>query len=217
MAPSLPTLPSMSLVPLDVPNPATLNHRWAVIAAVLAGVGWGHDVQVDERGVRLHHDGGGNWVAMALLPQGRALLFGHDHEYSETYFREAAAYFEEPETDLLAGAPAWWGEALDSHVTSGVGEWVGFVYGWEAGRWHRASYPAADGFNAALLPPVTHERTVETITATLDFRGTSPAPGAVDRLVHAGPAVDEQLLADVTGPDLDHRAGAAAAARFMLP
>lgn len=32
----------------------------------------------------------------------------HDHEYSETFFRDAAEYFEEEETDLLAGARDNW-------------------------------------------------------------------------------------------------------------
>lgn len=64
---------------------------------------------------------------MVLLPQGRALLFGHDHEYSDAYYGEAAVYFGEPETDLLAQAPPWWGEALTAHHSQQLGEWVGFV------------------------------------------------------------------------------------------
>lgn len=208
----------MSLLPLDLPVPADLNHRWAALAGVNASRGWDH--VTCEGPLRYHDDGGGNWAAMVLLPHGRVLLFGHDHEYSDTYFGPAAAYFGEPETDLLAGAPGWWGEALAAHHSEQLGEWVGFVYGWKEGRWSRADYAADDGFSALNLPVLSHEAAVKDLTATLEGLAdgaTRPVdPGAVDGLVMAGPAVTADQLRGVLPPSLDADAGAARAARFRL-
>lgn len=211
-------LTRVSLRPLDLPVPADLNHRWAAVAGINASRGWDH-VTCDGP-LRYHDDGGGNWAAMALLPEGRALLFGHDHEYSDTYFGEAAAYFGEPETDLLAGAPAWWGEALTEHHHQQLGEWVGFVYGWEGGSWQRASYERDDGFSALNLPMLSHEATVQDLVSALasqSFGSAGPAdPQLVDGLVIAGPAVTVDQLRAVLPASLDAGAGAARAARFRL-
>ena len=110
---------------------------------------------------RLWHydDGGGNYAELVLLDGGRAVLYGHDHEYSETYFREAAAYFEEEETDLLAGAPPWWGEVLPQAEF----QWIGFVYGYEDGAWARAAYEPDDGFASLALPAASEERLIELV------------------------------------------------------
>lgn len=208
----------MSLQPLDLPVPVDLNHRWAAIAAINASRGWDH--VTCEGPLRYHDDGGGNWAAMVLLPQGRVLLWGHDHEYSDTYFREAAAYFGEPETDLLAGAPAWWGEALAAHHHQHLGEWVGFVYGWEGGRWQRADYEPDDGFTALSLPMLSHEATVQDLVSALESKSLGSARPVdlqlVDGLVMAGPAMTAEQLRAVLPPSLDSAAGAARAARFRL-
>jgi hypothetical protein len=84
------------------------------------------------------------------------VLLGHDHEYSETYFAEAAAYFGEPETDLLAGAPDWWTPPVRAAATPD--QWVGFVYGFDGAAWWRAPYDVADGFTSLGLPAVDDER-----------------------------------------------------------
>ena len=97
----------MSLIELHLPHPDQLRNGWAVLAAVYAARGWGTDVYAtpDEW---LYHDGGGNWVCLRFKSSNQAVLIGHDHEYTETYFGEAAKYFEEYETDLLADTPDWW-------------------------------------------------------------------------------------------------------------
>ncbi|PLZ21285.1 hypothetical protein CBP21_04695 [Fischerella thermalis WC246] len=71
----------------------------------------------------LYHNGGCNWASLRFVERDKIRFVGNDHEYSETYFREAAEYFQEEETDLLKGAPDWWGSRLDP---SPFGEWIGF-------------------------------------------------------------------------------------------
>ncbi|KXJ40977.1 MAG: hypothetical protein AXA67_07045 [Methylothermaceae bacteria B42] len=114
------------------------------MAAVLAARGWGDDVCALSSNQWLYHDGGGNWAKLHFVDKSRAVLFGHDHEYSETYFGEAAEYFGEEETDLLKDAPDWWGEALNPEPQ---GPWIGFIYGWNGEKWQRASYDKGDGFD----------------------------------------------------------------------
>ena len=94
----------MPLVNVDLPNPITFRGGWAALAAVCASRGWTDDVYADDD-QWCYHDGGGNWACVRFRENGRAVLLGHDHEHSETYFREAATYFEEEETDLLKDAP----------------------------------------------------------------------------------------------------------------
>lgn len=207
----------MSLVPVDLDNPANLNHRWASLGALYAAQGY--DDTYGRGRIRHCHDGGGNWARMALLPGGRALLFGRDHEYSETYWEGAAEYFEEPETDLLAGAPQWWGEALAEHREGGEQDWIGFVYGWENGQWLRAPYDVDDGFDS-VLPARDHDSTVEHITEWLAELAEPPAVadrGAIEKLVQAGPEVTVEQLAAAFPSHWDLDAGVAAARAFRLP
>lgn len=204
---------------MDLAPPVDLNHRWATFAALCASRGW-DDTRADGS-VRRHHDGGGNWASMVLLPQGRALLFGHDHEYSDTYFREAAAFFEQDETDLLADTPAWWGEALAAHHTADVGDWVGFVYGWEDGRWQRTSYDADDGFAGLALPMRTHEGAVLDVQDWLageahDHGRPSPDRAVAEALIMAGPGLTEEQLSGVAMPGWDLSKGVAAARSCAL-
>ncbi len=168
---------------------------------------------------RLWHydDGGGNYAELVLLDGGRAVLYGHDHEYSETYFREAAAYFEEEETDLLAGAPPWWGEVLPQAEF----QWIGFVYGYEDGAWARAAYEPDDGFASLALPAASEERLIELVnefvTSAAEDQGFVhvPDPDAVLALVAAGPALTREQLAAVLGPiPADPDAGTTAARAF---
>lgn len=202
----------MSLVPVDLDNPANLNHRWASLAAVAAARGWADNIFAE--GVMRHYDdGGGNWARMALLPGGRAVLFGNDHEYSETYWREAAGYFGEEETDLVAGAPAWWEETVSAH--RGDEGWVGFIYGWEDGRWLRAEYAVDDGFTSVGLSTVSHEATVAELASALS--DGSPTPSAIEALVQAGPGINADQLAAVIPPHWDVDAGVAAARACRLP
>ena len=121
----------MSLVKIDLPSPIELRGGWAALAAVCAARGWRDDVYA-KINKWLYHDGGGNWACLRFNDKDKAVLFGHDREYSETYYGKAAKYFEEEETDLLADAPDWWGEDLS---VESFGEWIGFIYGWNGHKW----------------------------------------------------------------------------------
>ncbi|MEU7530910.1 proteophosphoglycan 5 [Saccharothrix sp. NPDC042600] len=201
----------MGLVEVELPDPLRLRGRWAAFAAVCAARGWGDNCHAD--GAVWHYDdGGGNWADLHHVGGGRAVLLGHDHEYSETYYANAAEYFEEPETDLLAGAPDWW--APPTRAVLDRGAWVGFVYGFEDGRWQRAPYDLDDGFDSVGLPALDDKRCRELV---LDF--VQDAPGrpddpAVDALVAADGDVTEAQVAAVVGTGWDVAAGVAAARRF---
>ncbi|MFI9814531.1 proteophosphoglycan 5 [Saccharothrix variisporea] len=206
----------MGLVEVDLPDPLRMRGRWAAFAAVCAARGWGDNCHAD--GPVWHYDdGGGNWADLHHVGGGRAVLLGHDHEYSETYYANAAEYFEEDETDLLAGAPDWWSPPVRAVVDDG--RWVGFAYGYEGGRWYRAEYDLDDGFESVDLPALDGRRCREAITEfardALGLAGAEPDAAAIDALVAADGAVDEGLVAAVVGASgWDVTAGAAAARRF---
>ena len=115
----------MSLVTLDLPSPSSLRGGWAAISAVCTSRGW-DDCAFATNKEWFYHDGGGNWARLRFLGDGRAVLMGNDHEYSEAYFGAAAEFFEEEETDLLADAPEWWSRNIEPSPFS---DWVGFIYG----------------------------------------------------------------------------------------
>jgi hypothetical protein len=170
----------MPLVPIDLPTPNELRNRWAAYAAVMAALGFSDLCNATPQ--RWHYDdAGGNWAELVLVDDGRALLFGHDGEYSETYFREAAAYFQEEETNLLADAPDWWGSVLPQ----GEDLWIGFVYGFDGSTWQRAAYDLEDGFGSVGNPAVSNERLEELVREFVNGRGTdagvehTPNSGAV--------------------------------------
>lgn len=207
----------MALQPLDLPAPDVMRPRWAAASAVLTGIGYGRGcfATVD----RWHYDdAGGNRADLVFVGGGRAVLLGHDHEFSETYFRDAATYFDEPETDLLADAPDWWATPLQDRDPT---EWVGFVYGWDGSAWQRADYELDDGFRSVGLPAVSEADVTELVTtfvagaAKRQGLAFTPDSGAIAGLLAAGPAVTPARLAAVFGPvDADVGAGVAAAGQF---
>lgn len=83
----------------DLPVPETLWARWTALSAAMAGVGYADVWLIDDSGA-LHDDHCGNWARLALIEGDQAVLYGYDHEYSETV--DAA-----PPIDLLDGAPDW--------------------------------------------------------------------------------------------------------------
>ncbi|MBT2788367.1 MULTISPECIES: hypothetical protein [unclassified Halomonas] len=203
----------MPLVKLNLPRPDELRNGWAAFAAVLAARGWGADVYATPN-EWLYHDGGGNWVCLRFNSNHQAVMIGHDHEYTETYFKEAAKYFDEEETDLLAGAPEWWSFNLSPLP---FGEWIGFIYGWDGDTWHRAEYNLSDGFDSVgLLKACSLNGTDLLRDIASDapgLNGKPPSQDALDALVSAGPEITyEQLEMVVPGWDID--AGLAAARKF---
>lgn len=202
----------VGLVEVELPDPLRLRGRWAAFAAVCAARGWGSNCHAD--GTVWHFDdGGGNWADLHHLGGGRAVLLGHDHEYSETYYANAAEYFEEPETDLLAGAPDWWSPPVRVVVDQGL--WVGFVYGFEGGRWQRAPYDLDDGFESVGLPALDDRSCREAITEFTQDAPVRPDAGAIDALIAAdGDVTEAQMAAVVGATGWDVAAGVAAARKF---
>ena len=204
----------MALVPVDLPAPAAMRGRWAAFAAICAARGWSDVCHAD--GPRWHYDdAGGNWADLVHVGAGRAVLLGHDHEYSDTYYTQAAAFFDEPETDLLAGTPDWWAPPVRAAATAD--SWVGFAYGFDGTAWWRAEYEADDGFKGVALPAVDLVRYRELAT---DFSEDAPGldgppdAAAIDALATADGDISPELLRTVVGPVWDADAGAAAAQRF---
>jgi hypothetical protein len=206
----------MSLVPVDLPAPTELRNRWAAYAAVMAALGFGDLCNATPQ--RWHYDdAGGNWTELVLLDDGRALLFGFDGEYSETYFREAAVYFEEDETDLLADAPDWWANVLPR----GEDLWIGFVYGFDGSLWQRADYELEDGFESVASPAFSHQRFEELVVEFVKGRGGDagavhePDGAAILVIAERGPLLAREDLAAVFGPvSVELDAGVRAARAF---
>ncbi|MCG7634536.1 hypothetical protein MHN80_19670 [Gordonia McavH-238-E] len=214
----------MALQTVDLPAPAEMRSRWAAYAALLAvrGERWAQGAHATPDGWH-YDDGGGNWVDVVLVGADRAVLVGHDHEYSETYFREGATYFGESETDLLGGAPPWWEPAIASHLerqrTDGM--WIGFVYGFD-GRWTRSGYDLADGFTSVGLPFTDDQKTVDALDDLLanwfvELRLPPPADirARVREIIEPGAEVTAAVLQRILGPAGAHAdiPGAVAAAQ----
>jgi hypothetical protein len=204
----------MSLTDIDLPPPSTMRGGWAALAAVFGSRGWGREVYA-ESDQWLYHDGGGNWACLRFIGKDKIILLGHDHEYSETYYGEAAKYFQEKETDLLKGAPEWWGSKLDPKP---FGEWIGFVYGWDGLKWQRAMYDAQDGFEeVGLLKACSITNTNllrEHVADAPGLKGTPPSSEALRELVSADARVTAELLERVV-PGWNVGAGVAAARKFL--
>ncbi|WP_433478548.1 hypothetical protein ACQPZP_16830 [Spirillospora sp. CA-142024] len=119
--------------PADLPEPSELWVRAATMAAVEAAIPYDFSASfsVHSNGVT-HDDSGGNEWTLALIEGGRAVLYGCDHEASETRFRE-------PPLDLLADAPHWLPLKRLQYLQDG--HELGFVY-WYDAEWRRVEYPA---------------------------------------------------------------------------
>jgi hypothetical protein len=206
------------VITLDLPSPDQLRGRWAAFAAICASRGWGDSAFAtrEDGAVRWHYDdGGGNWGDLVRLDGGRAVLLGNDHEYSETYFREAAEFFGEEETDLLAGAPAWW----EAPVVAAMAreQWVGFAYGYD-GTWTRAEYDGDDGFESLGHVAVDQQRCLDLCTQFASkapgLDGREPAREDVEALIAADADVTAELLERVV-PGWDVEAGLVMGRAFL--
>ncbi|MBM7439761.1 proteophosphoglycan 5 [Streptomyces sp. HB132] len=205
----------MALVQLNLPHPMVMRGRWAALAAVQAAAGRG------ERCRALwplwhYENGDDSWADLHHLDEGRAVLLGQDRNDSETFYAEASDFFEEPETDLLAGAPDWWEPPVRRVREAQL--FLGFVYGFDGHIWQRAEYDLEDGFKNVRLPALSAERTREAVldtarqTAGQDVR--EPSRTCVDALIAADAAVDPPQVAAVAATGWDADVGAAAARAF---
>ncbi|MBE9139928.1 proteophosphoglycan 5 [Nodosilinea sp. LEGE 07088] len=203
----------MPLTNLDLPSPKFLRAGWAAFAAVCSARGWTDSAYATEN-QWLYHDGGGNWAGIRFQNDNRAVLLGHDHEYSETYFGEAAKYFQEQETDLLLDAPEWWGRDIDPKP---FGEWIGFIYGWDGEKWQRSDYDKSDGFASVGLLRVCTELDdlFEYSKDAPGLNGSEPNRELLQSLVDADADISVDLLERAI-PGWDSESGVAAAKKFRL-
>jgi len=201
----------MPLIEVELPRPGEMRGGWAAKAALYAAYGWGNNVYATDD-LWYYHDGGGNWACIRFTSATQAVLFGHDHEYSETYFREAASFFGKEETDLLKDAPSWWGEAIES---SPDGPWIGFIYGWDGKKWQRAEYDNNDGFDKVALLSALKVTGPHSLSESVDFFELPVVENDIQMLVDSDGAITEELLNTVM-PGYDVNAGVAAANRFLL-
>ncbi|MEU1485597.1 proteophosphoglycan 5 [Streptomyces sp. NPDC005752] len=205
----------MSLVQLDLPHPTVMRGRWAALAAVQAAAG--HGEQCRALWPLWHYDDGhGSWADLHHLDEGHAVLLGQDRNDSETFYAEASDFFEEPETDLLAGAPDWWEPPVRRVREAQL--FLGFVYGFDGNIWQRAEYDLEDGFESVRLPALSTERTreavLETARQTIGRGIPEPSQACVDALIAADAAVDPSQVAAVVDTGWDADVGAAAACAF---
>lgn len=202
------------LVSLNIPSPKELRGGWAALAAVCASRGWGNDVYA-KKDQWFYHDGGGNWVCLRFKEKNKAILIGHDHEYTETYYGEAAKYFEEEETDILADTPDWW--SFDMNPAP-FGEWIGFVYGWDGEKWQRANYDKPDGFKEVNLIDACSMNDFEQLQQhSFDApgnNGKAPSDKKLKKLVDADANITPELLENIV-PGWDIKAGVEAAKKFL--
>ncbi|WP_030124481.1 hypothetical protein [[Kitasatospora] papulosa] len=206
----------MALVQLDLPDPTALRGRWAALAAVQAAAGNGDQCQ-GSSSLWHYDDGHGSWAELHHLDAGRAVLLGQDRNESRTFYAEASDFFEEPGTDLLAGAPGWWEPPVRRVREAQL--FLGFVYGFDGGAWKRADYDAEDGFTALRLPALsvgwTREAVVAVIRGTAGAESREPSTDSVDALIAADAALDAAAVAAVVPAGWDADAGAAAARAFL--
>lgn len=206
----------MALIPVDLDAPPeTLASYLAVDAAVRAAVGLDHPepspAALDWAGAD------GVWMSLVRPGDGRALLVGWHHEFSLT---EGSGRAGEAGTDLVGDAPGWWRRGVE-HARAN-NRYLGFLYGWDGGRWWRLDQPTDDGFDPEFFP-VTGLALREIVDQLVDDTLLdAPDPADVDALLSAGADLDENLLRAVLHtsdgwPEVDVVAGARAARAYRSP
>ncbi|RNL84251.1 hypothetical protein [Halostreptopolyspora alba] len=140
--------------PEDLPHPRVLWAHGALPTLVHAARGeltdeWHGYWLVEGTGVGFE-DFGGNWWNLMPLPEGRAVLYGDDHEMSKTRAEGL---------DVVPESPDWLPLA---HLRSIVEE-PGYVYWFDGASWHRVPYPDDiddDGLELTAGEYLTEDRAV---------------------------------------------------------
>ncbi|MCX4470039.1 hypothetical protein OOK41_06935 [Micromonospora sp. NBC_01655] len=159
---------------IDIADPDTLWARWGALASALATLGHDDVYWCDADGAH-HDDHGGNWARLVRVEGGRAVLFGYDHEYSDTVSVS-------PPLDLLAGAPAWlpWPELI-RHAEA---DQLGYAY-WYDGGWSRVPYPEPllpDGLRDTAGAVLDDDRARRELgEVVFEWGGYQPADEAAER------------------------------------
>lgn len=174
----------MTLVPVDLPAPEDINRVLAAHAAVYAMLGKDDDFVFADGNERQSGSGSGDdWARLALLPGGRAVIYGMEQGDAQFTWLENAA--EQNPVDLLASAPDWWREAVNSNVP------LTFIYGYEDGQWRKAQHDLEDGFNNVIFCTTDDELAPLLSEELFELPTDNPALQAV---IRAGSAVTEQQL-----------------------
>ncbi len=202
----------MALTKVDIATPLEMRGGWAANAAVWSAYGWDDSFYATDN-LWSFYDGGGNWACIRFRNKNQAVLFGHDHECSNTYFRESAKYFQEEETNLLEEAPHWWEEELA--FPDGQGPWIGFIYGWDGRQWWRANYDIDDGFNQVGLLDSMKVKGTNSISDSVKDFSRPVIESDIQALVDADGAITEEMLEAVM-PGYNIKSGVQAANRFLL-
>jgi len=208
------------IITVDLPAPGLLWTRWATLAAALTAIDFDDVWSVDDRGGH-HDDGGGNWAHLALIEGGFAVLYGCDHEYSDTTSAD-------PPVDLLEGAPDWlpWDDLLGYAAE----DQLGYVLWHDGSGWRRVDYPGGehDGLSQTAGAVLDAEETLATLSGFVFEWGQHAVdtPGehadvraAAVRVLEAGTRREldgtalAALLGRLTEPALDAAAGLAVAVR----
>ena len=193
----------MSLIELNIPTPLELRGRWSTLAAVYAAYGW-NDVAHATETAWSYNDMGGNWVCLRFAGANKAVMVGHDHEYSRTALTKDTAN----ESILLKDAPYWWIE----HIYPSP-EKIGFIYGWENNKWQRASYTEEDGFDYAGLLHATSLRGRHSLSEAIADMFGSADENAIADLIRADANVTEDILSKVVSKNFAE--GVDAARNFL--
>jgi len=195
----------------DLPTPSEMRGGWSALAAVQAAHGWDKFVYATEK-EWFYHDGCGNWCCLRFHSKNKAVLVGHDHEWSSTYFRESAEYFDKEETNLLEDAPSWWGKYA---YPSPFGRWIGFIYGWNGSTWHSADYEIDDGFEQLGLLNAISADTYggNSLSQTIEDFFEEADQEDIDRLVSADGNITSTILKAVIPTNTN--AGIKAAKLFL--
>ena len=121
----------MPLKKVSIPAPAQLRAGWATLAAINAAYSGTEDVAFAKNNDWFYDDQGGNWTCLRFTDDGKAVLFGYDHEYSTMSLTKNTS----DDSLLLKDAPEWWRDCISLDDSSDT---IGFIYGWENNRWQRA-------------------------------------------------------------------------------
>jgi len=183
----------MPLTEVKLPTPVELRGGWAALAAIQAAYGWDDVVYATDK-EWYYSDMGGNWASLRFTDDGKAVLIGHDHEYSETKLTE-----DDTDSILLKDTPAWWSEMALPII---YGEVIGFVYGWDGDKWQRATYEADDGFQYMGLLDATRSKGNHSLSETVEHMFGCTDYHSIADLISADANITENILSKIISKKL---------------
>lgn len=181
----------MSLINISIPAPAQLRAGWSALAAINTAYYGTEDVAFAKNNDWFYDDQGGNWACLRFTGDGKAVLFGHDHEYSSMSLTKNTAN----DSALLKDTPDWWRDCISLDDPSDT---IGFIYGWENKRWQRADYQGEDGFSYAGLLQAISPTGNHSLSETAKHMFGSVDLQAIIKLMEEDANITEETLSLVT-------------------